>query len=106
MGMDGPLMILAAGGILHRKDGLRDQLAGQWANNVHAQNLIVVLSGYHLGEALSLLHRAGSTAGQEGEHAGLVSPTTLLDLLLGLANPGDLRCRVDHRGDSLVVDLT
>src|SRR5205823_11859853 len=53
----------------------------------------------------SLLQGGRTAAGEEREHHGLVFAAARLDLLLGEADPGDLRRGVDDRRNHLVVDL-
>ena len=58
--------------ILHREHGLGDQLAGHRADDVHAEDLVVVGRRDHLAEAGRRFHRAGAAAGHERERADLV----------------------------------
>src|SRR6184192_2477748 len=105
MRMDGALQILAAGRVLHRQHRLSDQLPGHGTDDVNAQDLVVVARGHDLREAGGLLQGARPATGEEREHAGLVLAAARLDLLLGEADPGDLRRGIDDRGDHLVIDL-
>src|SRR5205823_6880376 len=103
--VDGALQILAARRVLHGEHRLGDQLTGHGAYDVHAQDLVVVARGHDLREAGGLLQGARPAAGEKREHAGLVFAAARLDLLLGEADPGDLRRGIDARGDHLVIDL-
>ena len=47
----------------------------------------------------------GARVGGEGELADLVLDALGLELLLGLADPGDLGVGVDDRGDDVVVHV-
>ena len=58
--------------VLHRQHRFGDQLAGHRADDVHAEDLVVVLRGDDLHEALRRFHRARAAAGQERERADLV----------------------------------
>ena len=51
MRMDRALQVFAAGGIFHRQHRFGDQLAGQRPDDVHAQDLVVILRGDQLDEA-------------------------------------------------------
>jgi len=50
----------------HRQHSLRNQLAGHGSDDMHTQDLIIILGGNELREALRLLHRPRATAGEEG----------------------------------------
>ena len=63
------------------------------------ENLIVVLGGDELCEALRLFHRARAATREEWKHADLVGAAARLHLLFREADPGDLGRRVDDRGD-------
>jgi hypothetical protein len=59
-----------------------------------------------------MLHEAGgvalpqrATVGRERNLAGLVLDARGLELLLGLADPGDFRVRVDDPGHGIVIDV-
>ncbi len=58
-----------------------------------------------LDEAGRLAHRHGAADGGEREAAGLVRHVLGLELLLGLADPGDFRLGVDDPGDRVEVDV-
>src|SRR3984893_6235108 len=105
MRVDGALQILAAGRVFHRQHRLRDQLPGHGTDDVHAEDLVVIACGHDLREAGGLLQGARAAAGEEREYAGLVFAAARLDLLLGEADPGDLRCGIDDRWNHLVIDF-
>jgi len=52
------------------------------------------------------LHGARAAAGRERKHTALVVDTGSLELLFGLSDPGNLRRRVDDRGDNVVIDVS
>src|SRR3982074_970577 len=106
MRVDGALQILAAGGVFHRQHRFRDQLPGHGTDDVHAEDFVIIACGHDLREAGGLLQGARAAAGKEREYAGLVFTAARLDLLLGEADPGDLRCGIDHRWNHLVIDFT
>src|SRR2546430_4052336 len=73
--------------------------------NDTATTEIYTLSLHDALPICGLLQGARPATGEEREHAGLVLAAARLDLLLGEADPGDLRRGIDDRGDHLVVDL-
>ena len=74
-------------------------------DDVHAQDLVVVLRGDELHEARGGFHGARAAAGRERELADLVGAAAGLHLLFGLSDPGDFRVRVDHRRNRVVVHV-
>src|SRR5690606_32277177 len=90
---------------LHRQDALVDQLGDVRADQVHAQHAVGLGVCQHLHEAGRLDHRHGATVGREGEAPGLVGDAFVLELLLGLADPGQLRLGVDHPRDGVEADV-
>src|SRR5690606_38898509 len=72
---------------------------------VHAQHAISLGVRQDLHEAGRLGHGHGSAIGREREAAGLVGDAFFLELLLGLADPGQLRLGVDDPRDGLEVDV-
>ena len=75
------------------------------ADDVQAQHAVGLGVGQDLHEARGLGHGHGAADGGEREAAGLVGHALGLELLLGLADPGDLRRGVDHVGDGVEVDV-
>src|SRR6185437_3977948 len=106
MRVDRTLQVLGARGVLHGQHRLGDQLTGERTDDVYAQDLVIVLRRDDLRKALRMLHGARPAAGEEREDTDLVGAAARLDLLLGLAHPGDLGGRVDDRWNSLGVDFT
>ena len=105
MRVDGTLQILRAALELHRQRGFGDELARHGSDDVDAQDAVGLAMRQQLDEPARRLERSGAAIGAEGKQAALVGKATGLELLLGLAHPGDLRCGVDHRGNHIVVDV-
>ena len=72
---------------------------------MNAEDFVVVHRRDDLRHALRSFHGAGTAARGEGKRPDLVLAPARLDLLLGLADPGDLRGRVNHGGNHAVVHL-
>lgn len=70
------------------------------------QNSVSLLLGDELDLTLRVQVRLRARVGREGELANVVLHTAGLELLLGLANPSDLRVGVHNRGNRMVVDMT
>ena len=87
----------------HRHGGFGDHRAGFGADDVHAEHLVGGLVGQHLHEALGRAVGAAARIGGEGILADLVGDAGGLELLLGLADPGDLGLGVDDRGHEVPV---
>ena len=105
MGVADARDVLAAGLELHRHHGLGDQLAGHRADDVHAEDLVGLGVGQELDHAGGVAERARAAVGHEREGAGLVGAACGLELLLGLADPGDLGAGVDDPGNGVEVDV-
>ena len=73
---------------------------------MHAQDFFGLGIGQALDHTRSIAQRAGATVGQEREGTGLVLHAIGLQLLLGLADPGDFRRGVDDPGNGVEVDVT
>ena len=84
---------------------LGDQDPGLGADDVRAEDPIGRRVGQELHEPVGQSDRPRATVRHERELAGLVGDAGLLELLLGLADRGHLRCRVDHARDDVVVDV-
>lgn len=73
---------------------------------MNAEDLVSLLLRDELHLALGVEVRLRPRVGHEGELADLVLDTVRLELLLGLADPGDFRMSVDDGGNCAVVDVT
>src|SRR6185437_3144118 len=85
---------------------LGDQLGDARADHVHAEDAIGLGMRQHLHLADGLVHRDGAADRGEREAADLVRDAGVLQVLFGLAGPGDFRLGVDHPRDGVVVDVT
>src|SRR5690606_17662120 len=90
---------------LHRQHALVDQFGHVGADQVQAQHAVGLGVREHLHEAGRLGHRHRAADRREREAAGLVGNAFGLELLLGLADPGDLRLGVDDPRDRVEVDV-
>ena len=73
-------------------------VAGVRADNVDAEDAVGLGVGEELHEAVGRVVGLGAAVGGERELADLVGDAGGLQLLLGLADAGDLRGGVDHPG--------
>ena len=69
------------------------------------KNTVSLSLGQELDLTLGIEVGLGTRVCREGELANLVLDTRSLELLLGLADPSNLRVGVHNRGNSLVVDV-
>ena len=90
---------------LHRHHRLGDQLASHRADDVHAEDLVGLRVGEELDHAGGVAERARPAVGHERERAGPVGAAGGLQLLLGLADPGDLGAGVDDPRHGVEVDV-
>ena len=108
---EGRVSVASAGNILGRstvlegKGTLSNHLTGVGADDVNTEKTVGLGVGDHLNHTLSVEVGLGAGVGAEGEGADLVGDTGLLELLLGLANPGNLGEGVHDRGDAAVVNV-
>lgn len=97
--------VLARGAVLEGQGSLGNHLAGAGADNVGAQQAVRLGVGKDLDEAVRVEVGLGSGVGAEGEGADLVGDVLALEVLLGLADPGDLGVCVHDGRDAAVVDV-
>src|SRR5690606_21438839 len=90
---------------LHRQYALVHQLGDVGTDQVHAEHAVGFGVRQYLHEAGGFDHRHGAAVGGEGEAARLVGHAFFLELLLGLADPGQLGLGVDHPGNGVEVDV-
>ena len=105
MGVADARQVVGAALELHRQHAFVDQLGHVGADQVHAQDGVGLGMRQHLHEARRLGHRHRAADRREREAAGLVRDALGLQLLLGLADPGDFRLGVDHPRDGVEVDV-
>ena len=70
------------------------------------EDLVGLLLSDKLDETISVEVGLGARVGREAEFADVVLHAGLLQVLLGLADPGDFGMGVDDGGDGPVVDVT
>jgi hypothetical protein len=75
------------------------------ADDMHAEHAIGLGIGQDLHEAIGLLVGLGAAVRRERELADLVGDAGGLQLLLGLADGGDFRLRVDDARNDVVVHV-
>lgn len=97
--------ILAGSAILEGKGTLSNHLTGVRTDDVDTENTVGLGVGDHLNHALSVKVGLGTGVGAEGEGTDAVGNTSLLEFLLGLANPGNLGEGVHDRRNAAVVDV-
>ena len=74
-------------------------------DDVHAEDLVGLRVGDEFDQPGGVAQRPRPRVGREGKHAGAVLDARRLELLLGLAHPGDLGRGVDHRRDGVEVEV-
>ncbi len=97
--------ILARGTILQSQGSFSNHLTRAGANDVDSEQTIGLGVGKHLHHTVRVKVGLRPGVGAEGESADGVLGTGLLQVLLGLADPGDLGVRVHDRGDAAIVDV-
>jgi len=103
--MTSPSNILSTSLVLDRQARARNHLAGIGANDMYAKHTVGLLLGNKLDKALGVEVGLRARVGREGVLADLVLHARGRELLLGLADPRDLRVRVHDRRDRVVVDV-
>jgi hypothetical protein len=103
--MASPRNVLRTRAVLHRENTLADHLTRVRADDVHAEHTVGLRLRDDLHAAVRVRVRLGARVGAERELARLVLGAGSLELLLGLADPGDLGVCVDNRRDHVVVDV-
>src|SRR2546423_989662 len=84
---------------------LGDELARESADGMHAEDAVGFRVGQHLHEPFGLLAPERAPVVGEWEAPRAVAGAFGFELLLGLADPGDLGRGVDHPGDGLVIHM-
>lgn len=105
VGVAGSSNVLARSTVLKGKNTLGDHLTGVGANDVDTENSVSLLVSNELDGTLGVEVGLGSRVGGKGELADVVLDAGLLDLLLSLSNPSNLRVGVHDRGDGGVVNV-
>src|SRR5579872_4232564 len=94
MRVDGEHHLFYRGFELHRGYGFGDQLGGLWADDVHAQNLAILLFRNHFDETVMAADDAGFGVCGKGELADLHFVALLLGLRFSKADTADLRLAI------------
>jgi hypothetical protein len=105
VGVAGTGDVLAGGTVLEGQGSLSNHLAGVGADNVGSENAVSLGVSDDLDHAVGVEVGLGAGVGAEGEGADAVLDAGLLEVLLGLADPGDLGEGVHDAGDAAVVDV-
>src|SRR5690606_39222832 len=97
--------VFGAGAEFHRNGTLLNQLCSAWANDMHAQNAVGLGIGNDLDETGGFVGGHCTAAGCERSDTDVDVNAFGLQLLLGLADPGDFWMGVDYARDQVVVHL-
>ena len=105
MGVAGAGEVFGCRAEFHGDADLMDHLTDADAHHVRAEDAVGLGIGkdFHKAGRLMIGPRAG--IGLEGEFALLVLDAGLFQLGFGLADPGDLRVRVDHARHHVIIDM-
>ena len=96
--------VLGAGAEFHCHHRFGDHLRGMRSDDVDAENAVGLGVGENLHETGGLVLAQGAAVVRERHLAGAVGHAFGLQLLLGLAHPGDFRRRIDNPGNGVQVD--
>lgn len=97
--------VLGRGTVLQSQSTLSNHLTGVGTNDVDTQQAVGLGISNHLDQTLGIQVGLGSGVGAEGEGSDSVRDLLILEVLLGLANPSNLRVGVHDGGDGSVVDV-
>ena len=106
MGVAGEGHVLGSGAEFHGDADLVDEIARHGPDDMRAKDAIGFLVDEEFDEPVGGEVGLGPAIAHEGELAGLVGAALFLELLLGLADGGDLGVGVDHAGDDAVIHVT
>ena len=105
VGVARPRNILARRTILQCKSALSNHLASIGSDDVDTQQAVRLGVGQHLDHTLSVEVGLGPGVSAEGEGTDPVRDLLVLEVLLALANPRNLRVGVHDRRDAAVVNV-
>src|SRR5690554_228474 len=97
--------IFCTGTEFHGDHALGNDFRRLRTNHVEAQDTIRLRVGYDLDHTGGRIRRHGSAVGGKRKAAHVVFFTFGLQLLFGLADPGNFRRGVDYVGNAVVIDL-
>jgi hypothetical protein len=103
--MASPGNILRRGAVFHGKNTLSNHLTSVGADDMDTEYLVSLLLREEFDETISVEVGLSTGVGREAEFSDVVLHASLLQILLGLANPGDLGVGVDNGGDGAVVNM-
>lgn len=105
VGVAGASNVLARSTILKGKGTLSNHLTSVGADNVNTEKAVSLGVGDHLDHTIGVEVGLSAGVGAEREGTDAVGDTGLLELLLRLANPGDLGEGVHDGGNATVIDV-
>src|SRR2546421_4978810 len=106
MSVADPGDVLACRAEFHGHHAFGDELRNHWPDGVQAEDAIGLRVGDELHETARIPQRPGPAVGHEGKRAGAISDASSFELLLGLADPGDLWRRVDHPWHGVEIHMS
>ena len=106
VGVACPGNVLRGRTVLQGERSLGNHLTGVGANDVDTQQAVGLGVGKHLDETISVEVGLGTRVSAEGKGSDPVGDLLVLELLLALADPGDLGVGVHDGRDATVVDVT
>jgi hypothetical protein len=105
VGVAGAGDVFGTGAEGHGGRGFGDEVAGARADDVDAEDAVVLGVGEDFDFAVGVSQGAGAAVGEEGECAFFVRSVCLFELVFGFADGGDFRVCVGDAGNGVVVDM-
>src|SRR5690625_4789136 len=90
---------------LHNSHSLGNQLGNLRSYHMNPKHLVSFCVCQNLDKAINNTQRTGTTVGHEGETADLVVSSFFFEGLLGLPDPGDLRCGVQNPRNRIEIHM-
>jgi len=98
--------VFGGGGEFQGQHPFGNQLGSIGADDMDPQDAIRLGVRQHFYETAGFPHAQSPAIGQEGDFADLVGHAFRLELLFGLAHPGNFRVGVDDRGNGGEIHVT